>query len=241
MADNEAMRTVLAALYHMVELIRNQDMTDKLLSEDSGLSARRSAFLAELNEPLDHVHQPLLLVLFEMLPPFYTGASPHYPIKKILLLIWKILLATLGGWRALDASKTAKRAALGLPIMENTIEVASSLSATVINDTESGARVASRRIVPIGRVMARQLAYTGSSEEAKDEEIDIGAIAGEDFGDNDGSSRKVSELRQVSSGDRTPRAGSPMPREPPKRSLPWKSKVSKQEIEAFLQQERFVL
>ncbi|KHJ90882.1 hypothetical protein OESDEN_09262, partial [Oesophagostomum dentatum] len=242
MADNEAMRTVLSALYHMVELIRNQELTEKLSSEDPNLSARRTTFLAELSEPLDHVHQPLLLVLFDMLPPFYTGNSPHYPIKKILLLIWKILLATLGGWRALDALKAAKRASLGLPVMENTIEVASSLPATVINDAESGARVAARRIVPIGRVMARQLAYAGSSEEAKDEEIDIGAIAGEDFnGDSEGPPRRGPELRQVSSGDRTPRAGSPMPPEPPKRSLPWKSKVSKQEIEAFLQQERRVL
>ncbi|EPB73031.1 n1221-like protein [Ancylostoma ceylanicum] len=215
MADNEAMRAVLSALYHMVELIRNQDMTEKLSAEDPSLAARRSAFLAELSEPLDHVGQPLLLVLFEMLPPFYTGASPHYPIKK-----------------------TAKRTALGLPVMENTIAVASSLPATVVNDTESGARVAARRIVPIGRVMARQLAYAGS-EEAKDEEIDIGALAGEDFnGDSDGPARRAPELRQVNSGDRTPRAGSPMPQEPPKRSLPWKSKVSKQEIEAFLQQER---
>lgn len=101
--------------------------------------------------------QPLLLVLFEMLPPFYTGSSPHYPIKKvtlntlkfsvilpiflvfqILLLIWKILLATLGGWRHLDMLKTEKRTALGLPVMENTIAVASSLPATVINDSESG-------------------------------------------------------------------------------------------------------
>ncbi|ETN85180.1 LAO/AO transport system ATPase [Necator americanus] len=86
--------------------------------------------------------------------------------------------------------------------------------------------------------MARQLAYAGS-EEAKDDEIDIGALAGEDFpSDTDVPTRRVSELRQVSSGDRTPRPGSPMPPEPPKRSLPWKSKVSKQEIEAFLQQER---
>ncbi|KIH59503.1 hypothetical protein ANCDUO_10259 [Ancylostoma duodenale] len=149
MADNEAMRAVISALYHMVELIRNQDMTEKLSTEDPSLAARRSAFLAELR-----------------------------------------------------------------------------------------ARVAARRIVPIGRVMARQLAYVGS-EEAKDEEIDIGALAGEDFnGEAEGPARRAPELRQVNSGDRTPRAGSPMPQEPPKRSLPWKSKVSKQEIEAFLQQER---
>ncbi|KAE9416833.1 hypothetical protein Angca_004025, partial [Angiostrongylus cantonensis] len=125
-------------LYHMVELIRNQDLTEKLSSEDPTLSHRRSAFLAELSEPLDHAGQPLLLVLFEMLPPFYTGSSPHLPIKKVLLLIWKILLATLGGWRELDAQKAAKRAAQALPVMENTIAVASSLPATIINDNESG-------------------------------------------------------------------------------------------------------
>lgn len=239
MADNEAMRVVLSALYHMVELIRNEELTESMSVDDPSLSSRRSSFLEELGEPLDHVGQPLLLVLFEMLPPFYTGSSPHYPIKKILLLIWKILLATLGGWKHLDALKASKRAALGLPVMENTIAVASALPATIINDNEAGARMAARRIVPIGRVMARQLAYAGS-EEAKDEDFDIGAITGDDYAmpDPDGPVKRGPELRQVNSGDRTPRPGSPMPREPPKRCLPWRSKVSKQEIEAFIQQER---
>ncbi|WKX95488.1 hypothetical protein Q1695_012165 [Nippostrongylus brasiliensis] len=238
MADNEAMRTVLSALYHMVELIRNEELTEAMSVDDPSLKSRRASFLEELNEPLDHVGQPLLLVLFEMLPPFYTGTSPHFPIKKILLLVWKILLATLGGWRHLDAMKASKRAALGLSVMENTIAVASGLPATVITDGEAGARMAARRIVPIGRVMARQLAYAGS-EEAKDEEFDIGAIAGEDYvPDADVPQKRAPELRQLNSGDRTPRAGSPIPREPPKRTLPWRSKVSKQEIEAFIQQER---
>ncbi|KAJ1366158.1 hypothetical protein KIN20_026762 [Parelaphostrongylus tenuis] len=238
-ADNEAIRTVLSSLYHMVELIRNLDLTDKLSSGDSNLPHRRTAFLAELKEPLDHVGQPLLLVLFEMLPQFYTGSSPHLPIRKVLLLIWKILLATLGGWRELDAQKAAKRTALGLPVMENTIAVASSLPATVVNDNESGARMAARRIVPIGRVMARQLAYAGS-DEVKDEEFDISAISCDDsIQDCNGTTKRPgAELRHVCSGERTPRAGSPTLQEPPKQCLPWRSKVSKQEIENFLQQER---
>ncbi|VDM59011.1 unnamed protein product [Angiostrongylus costaricensis] len=230
-ADNEAIRTVLSALYHM------------LSNEDPSLPHKRSAFLAELSEPLDHVGQPLLLVLFEMLPPFYTGSSPHFPIKKVLLLIWKILLATLGGWRELDTQKAAKRAALALPVMENTIAVASSLPATVINDNES-ARMAARRIVPIGRVMARQLAYAGS-DEVKDEEFDIVAKNPKMYYCNVAWSCYLyctieagAELRHVCSGERTPRAGSPAAHEPPKQCLPWRSKVSKQELETFLQQER---
>ncbi|KJH42800.1 n1221-like protein [Dictyocaulus viviparus] len=243
MADNEAMRTVLSALYHMVELIRNRDLAEKLSSDHSGLLSKRLVFLTELSEPLDHVGQPLLMVLFEMLHPFHSGSSPHFPIKKfqILLLIWKIILATLGGFRDLESQKACKRNSLGLSVMENTIEIASALPATVINDNESGARMAGRRIAPghIGRFMARQLAYAGS-DEVRDEEFDIGAIADDDSMEeiSGTTKRPGSELRQVCSGDRTPRAGSPIPCEPPKLCLPWKSKVSRQEIEVFLQQER---
>ncbi|KAE9416834.1 hypothetical protein Angca_004026, partial [Angiostrongylus cantonensis] len=86
--------------------------------------------------------------------------------------------------------------------------------------------------------MARQLAYAGS-DEVKDEEFDIGAIACDDsISDSNGTTKRRTELRHVCSGERTPRAGSPAVHEPPKQCLPWRSKVSKQELETFLQQER---
>lgn len=48
MADNEAMRVVLSALYHMVELIRNEELTESMSVDDPSLSSRRSSFLEEL-------------------------------------------------------------------------------------------------------------------------------------------------------------------------------------------------
>ena len=72
-----------------------------------------------------------------MLPQFYTGYSPHFPIKKILLLIWKVLLATLGGFDELAVTKKEKRKARDLPIYEDTVSVAGRLSATVIASDEN--------------------------------------------------------------------------------------------------------
>ncbi|KAK6020214.1 hypothetical protein OSTOST_14136, partial [Ostertagia ostertagi] len=82
MADNEAMRTVLSALYHMVELIRNQELTDSLSVDDPNLQARRSAFLEELSEPLDHVGQPLLIVLFRNAPSVLYWHFASFPNQK---------------------------------------------------------------------------------------------------------------------------------------------------------------
>lgn len=114
----------------MVELIRNKELTG---SEGYAKFHKQSEeFLQELCQPLDNYGRPLVYLLFELLPPFYTGYSPHFPIKKILLLIWKVLLATLGGFEELNNLKKEKRKERGLPVLEDTIAVAGRLPATVI-------------------------------------------------------------------------------------------------------------
>ena len=53
--------------------------------------------------------------LFSMLLSFCNGSMPHYPIKKILLLIWKYILFVMGGIFQLKKIKKARRVDAGLP------------------------------------------------------------------------------------------------------------------------------
>ncbi|CAI4224620.1 unnamed protein product [Auanema sp. JU1783] len=228
LADNESLRVVLSSLYHMVELMRNDELTSS--SSNPQASVKQKEFISELEEPLDNYQKPLISVLFEMMPVFYTGNSPHYPMKKVFLLIWKVLLATLGGWKKLDAMKKAKRTEKGLPVYENNIDVAQAMPATVISDGDNGARMAPKRSASrLGTFsLARQSACSGS-EETKDEEENIDQLI------EDALNNQQSKSDRQNSGDRTPRAGSPALSVPPKKGLPWKSKVNNAELDIFIQ------
>uniref|UniRef100_A0AC35G057 Uncharacterized protein n=1 Tax=Panagrolaimus sp. PS1159 TaxID=55785 RepID=A0AC35G057_9BILA len=174
LADNESIRMVLSSIYHMLEAIRHEIWIDEI-SENSHFSIDellnlRKRFLAELEEPLDIAKVPLLVVLFDMMPSFARGQNPHYPMRKILLLIWKIILTTLGGFEELKAEKNKQRKELNLPIMEDTIEVGGQMKAIRVScdgDYFNYPGVKSRLSHP-PRSISRQLACSsgdGSKEE----------------------------------------------------------------------------
>ena len=80
------MRTLCNILYSMIELIRRPDAMDSEQDEQQR---------AELVEELGSVifgKTIILQTLFELFLKFASGAAPHYPLKKLLLLIWKVLL-----------------------------------------------------------------------------------------------------------------------------------------------------
>ena len=102
-ADNVVLRTCLSVMYIMIEVTRREDHFD--LSPETKL---REAFLDELRKPV-YGDDNLTAFLFHMLLNFCNGSMPHYPIRKILLLIWKSILASLGGIEQLNDLKREAR------------------------------------------------------------------------------------------------------------------------------------
>uniref|UniRef100_A0A1I7Y4Z8 Rab-GAP TBC domain-containing protein n=1 Tax=Steinernema glaseri TaxID=37863 RepID=A0A1I7Y4Z8_9BILA len=178
-ADNEALRVVLNCLYHMVESIRRVELTednDSLSDSDKEQYRRlRKQFLQELEAPLDSAGIPLTIVLFQMLPSFLHGSTPHFPMKKVVLLIWKCLLAILGGWDVLRQEKEAKRKSHNLRVLEDTLQIAGEMSSVSFGANEVGESGvnAKTRIVHGPRLISRQLACTSTDGAIRPDDDEI--------------------------------------------------------------------
>ncbi|CAB4022886.1 Hypothetical predicted protein [Paramuricea clavata] len=106
--DSDVLRAYLNILYIMVETMRYDDPTDSEF-----MMEQREAFIFELSQPV--YDECLHIILFEMVVKFCAGNCPYFPIKKILLLLWKTVLVTLGGTKEIDKVKRQARLDAGLP------------------------------------------------------------------------------------------------------------------------------
>ncbi|XP_077496807.1 striatin interacting protein isoform X1 [Amblyomma americanum] len=125
LGDSTDLRAILSVLYIFVEVMRVSSETD---TDD--MKRDRTAFAAELAQPLLG-EELLAITLFQMIIRFCSGATPHFPIKKVLLLLWKTILVSLGGTPQLRTLKAQYRAAHQLPpAPEDTVEVARTMRAS---------------------------------------------------------------------------------------------------------------
>ncbi|XP_042728283.1 striatin-interacting protein 2 isoform X2 [Lagopus leucura] len=99
LADSTELRVLLSVMYLLVENIRVELETDP-----PEWKSCRETFRTELSFPM-RSDEPFALLLFTMVTKFCSGHAPHFPMKKVLLLLWKVLLFTLGGFEALQMMK----------------------------------------------------------------------------------------------------------------------------------------
>uniref|UniRef100_A0A8D1MFW5 Striatin interacting protein 2 n=1 Tax=Sus scrofa TaxID=9823 RepID=A0A8D1MFW5_PIG len=95
-ADSTELRVLLSVMYLMVENIRLERETDSC-----GWRTARETFRTELSFSM-HNEEPFALLLFSMVTKFCSGLAPHFPIKKVLLLLWKVVMQLLTKQDSLD-------------------------------------------------------------------------------------------------------------------------------------------
>ena len=215
LADSVELRTILTVLYTMVEVLRTHQ--DPELKE---------SFVQELNSTVGE--ELLALRLLNMVTKYCSGSAPHFPMKKVLLLLWKVILASLGGSQCLQTQKKEYRSRAGLPQQcEDTVAVSRTMraasppaSAAELLDTNVAAR---RNKRGLGR-MAKQNSLDEMGLDLEDDS--------EDFNDEDSGV-------ESGFGRDSPRPGSPaLVKEHVVRGLPWTPKVRAKDIETFLDTSR---
>jgi len=112
--DSKILRQILSIVYTMIESIRTSDCDN--CEETAKL---REKFINELQSNLEDGENSLISILFTMVSKFCLLNCPSYPMKKVLLLIWKVILTSLGNFQHLQDEKKRLRLSKQLKLLGN--------------------------------------------------------------------------------------------------------------------------
>ncbi|XP_062549116.1 striatin-interacting protein 1 isoform X2 [Armigeres subalbatus] len=124
LADSVDLRVILSVLYIITEVMRAEKESDS--EEFAHLVIN---FTNEITYPIGD--ELLSVKLLGMITKFCSGLAPHFPMKKVLLLLWKVSLVSLGGMDTLKSLKDTYRAEASLPQnKEDTLEISKIMRAS---------------------------------------------------------------------------------------------------------------
>lgn len=245
--ESTDLRIILSILYIITEVMRAEK--DEVNSEYSSVV---ESFREELGTP--YGDELLVVKLLDMVTFFCSGGYPHYPMKKVLLLLWKVLLVYLGGSSTLKELKNKYRMRYDLPPMtEDTVEITRNMrpsspppSANDLIDAQNQKRRPFRR-----QFIIKQTSLDESDREQMFMERDEMGIVN----DNDSDEEMEDNNAFDASGNNNSRreaapmlpawpevtleeqAATPEPCPTP-RGLPWLPKVRQKDIDTFLDNAR---
>lgn len=225
LADSFKLRTILGMLYTIVEIMRCEDEDEMTQEEKSFRRHLTEELKQELNQP-----KLLAIILLEMVTRFANNSCPVIPIRKTLLLLWKVLLVSLGGTDELKDLKRLYRQEAGLlHETEDTLQVVKSMRAASPPAVEGEAQRKTNK--PLKRQMLVKQSSVGEvaettvleEETTTDEETECRADSLEEVSDLGGRPASPETASLSLSHDSR---------------LPWTPKVSNKDIDSFLDYSR---
>ncbi|XP_058820385.1 striatin-interacting protein 1 isoform X1 [Topomyia yanbarensis] len=250
LADSVDLRVILSVLYIVTEVMRAE--------KESGCEEYAQLVSNFTNEITYPIGDELLSVkLLGMITKFCSGFAPHFPMKKVLLLLWKVSLVSLGGMETLKQLKDQYREAADLPQnKEDTLEVskvmrASSppITAPSNEDNQNPKRSKPfRRVCTNTSMLQESLIKQSSLDEQEQIGLEMEAPSTEaeeelseyfrQYEDPINSAPNM-EMPIESNGDEsTPPADTQEPMEQLTNKLPWAPKIRRKDIDIFLNTSR---
>lgn len=241
LADSTNLRVILSVLYLITEHMRTEKE-----NPDSEYKHLVKMFKEEIGTPFGEELLPVKLL--GMVTQLCAGTTPHFPTKKVLLLLWKILLVYLGGSKELKERKARLREKYGLPpVMEDTLEIIKGMRSSSpppnATDMLENQNPGQRKLKENERALRRQTFMKQTSLDESDEQMFVDkeetGNGSEDYS-MEFQSMSADSIQNANANQNCPyymyikRFDSPPPPPPLPRSLPWKSKVRQKDIDMFL-------
>ncbi|KAL5238108.1 hypothetical protein ACI65C_005518 [Semiaphis heraclei] len=226
--DSTNLKIILNVLYTFIEVLRVSEFETNVEFKEF-----RENLLLDIGLPYTEDH--LIVKLLGMITRFCSGLAPYYPMKKVLLLLWKLILVLLGGMDKLAILKNEYRRNVELPeLQEDPIEIIKSMRSSSPPPSSTDMMNPQKR----GTRQKRGLIKQSSLDESlvvmdlsyqNDEDL-------QDYEDQQLGMEDISSMKNIQE------INDHRPQTPPTplviKGLPWLPKVRQKDIQIFLDQTR---